>query len=187
MAPRALPQGSGIVTGARLSRVPGAPADAPSWDTRPVGQRNPKENCEHDRAFDTRNAITASRTMDEHSENIVRSQAKAAEFTSQIAEKEELLKKVEQQLAETTEQRNKETAEYFASKKDDEEAAALIEEAIQTIESFYAANGLMLAQHGKQATFESVAGKALLWGGMDNAIVLGWRSCVSRKHPTIVL
>jgi len=119
-----------------------------------------KEACEKDRAADTRDAIKASRAMDEHTEAIVELESKIEELTKLIAEKEATVVEIEQQLKEAAEDRKKENDEYIKAKKLDEDAALLVEQAKQVLEQFYTENDLMLVQKHKQAPFQSLAGEA---------------------------
>jgi len=119
-----------------------------------------KEQCEEDRAADTRDAIKASRTMDEHTEAIEALIAKIDQLTREIKDKEEQVVKIEEQLKQAKEDREKENAEYEVAKKDDEAAADLIKQSIGVLESFYQENGLNLIQKKQDAPFASKAGEA---------------------------
>merc|ERR1719382_592223 len=120
-----------------------------------------KETCESDRAADTREAIKASRTMDEHTDAITTLQAKIEELSKEISEKEAQVEEIKAQLKESKEDRDKEHAEYLVAEKNDEDAAALVQEATTTLKAFYKDSGLMsLAQKRQAAPFESQAGEA---------------------------
>merc|ERR1719401_928399 len=92
-----------------------------------------KETCETDREADTREAIKASRTMDEHTDAITTLQATIEELSKEISEKEAQVEEVKAQLNEANETRVKEHAEYLAAEKEDEAASALVQEATTTL------------------------------------------------------
>merc|ERR1719444_249550 len=110
-----------------------------------------KEDCESNRASDTRDAIKTSREMDELSEGIFALKAKIEELSAEIKEKEARIAAILAELKELAEQRAKENAEFVKAKKDDTDAAALIEQSKIVLESFYKDNGLMLVQRSGKA------------------------------------
>jgi len=123
-----------------------------------------KEQCETNRAADTRSAIKTSRTMDELSDDITVGKSKIQEIIAEIKDKEDEVAATEQELKEATEMREKENAEWRITDKDDKDAKALVLSALDVLAKFYSENGLMLSQLGKKGVaaqpFESEAGKA---------------------------
>merc|ERR1719436_785256 len=72
-----------------------------------------KETCETDRVADTREAIKASRTVDEHTDAITTLQAKIQEWSKEISEKKAQVEEIKVQLKEAKQNRDKEHAEYL--------------------------------------------------------------------------
>jgi len=105
-----------------------------------------KEQCEKDRAEDTRTAIVASREIDEMSDAISKLKSEIAEIVAQIEEMQAEIKKIEADLAEAERIRSDENTEWLASDKDDKAAAELVQQARDVLASFYSENGLVLAQ-----------------------------------------
>merc|ERR1712008_268920 len=101
-----------------------------------------KEDCEKTRAEDTRDAIVASRAMDELSDKITRLETEIEE--------------IEKELKEATKIREEETAEFEKNKKDDEAAAVLVANAREVLAKFYQENALLQ----QQPQFTSEAGEA---------------------------
>merc|ERR1711956_17685 len=79
-----------------------------------------KEDCEKTRAEDTRDAIVASRAMDELSDKITRLESEIEEIEKEIEEKTTEIEEIEKELKEATKIREEETAEFEKNKKDDE-------------------------------------------------------------------
>jgi len=120
-----------------------------------------KEECEEDRATNTRDAIVASRTMDEMTELIVRLQGEIKELAAEIEQKHEQIKAIVVELADAKKLRDDEHAVYLVDKKDDEDAKALVLEAKAVLENFYNEKNLKLGltQRRKQPVVVE-AGKA---------------------------
>jgi len=119
-----------------------------------------KEQCEKNRAEDTREAILLSRAMDEHSEDITKLKAKIEDLIGEIADKIKLGEELGVELKEATDNRAKENAEYVGAKAEDVAAAKLVLDAQTVLTSFYEENGLNLAQTNSQQPFVSQAGAA---------------------------
>lgn len=120
-----------------------------------------KENCETDRAADTRTAIELSRSMDEDTEQISSLTSAIAALNEEIKEKTARREVIAKELADAAAMRAKEEEEYQAAKKDDEDAVVLVDRAKDTIQNFYQSRGLMLAQKGHRAPedFKTEAGE----------------------------
>merc|ERR1719454_152264 len=88
-----------------------------------------KEQCEKDRAEDTRVAAVASREIDEMSDAISKLEAEINELVIQIEEKKADIKKIEEDLVEAERIRDHENTEWLASDKDDKAAAELVQQA----------------------------------------------------------
>merc|ERR1719254_184309 len=88
-----------------------------------------KEQCEEDRATDTREAVVASRTMDEQTELSARLMAEIEEIIKEIEAKEKAIADLTTELAEATEVRKDENALYLKEKEVDEEAEATVADA----------------------------------------------------------
>jgi len=119
-----------------------------------------KEQCEADRAADTREAIATSRAMDELSDQITADRSKIAELTAEIEAKTQQVAETMQELKEATEMREKEHAEWMATDKDDKDAKTIVGNAKEVLAKFYSENGLMLVQKSKQQPFVSASGEA---------------------------
>jgi len=119
-----------------------------------------KEQCEADRAADTREAIATSRAMDELSDQITADRSKIAELTAEIEAKTQQVAETTQELKEATEMRQKEHAEWMATDKDDKDAKTVVGSAKEVLAKFYSENGLMLVQKSKQQPFVSASGEA---------------------------
>jgi len=116
-----------------------------------------KENCESDRAANTREAAKTSRSMDELTDGITSLNAEIAQIQEEIKAKNEAVKETEDQLAKATEMRAAEKAEWEASNRDDKEAADTVTKAKEVLQNFYSENNLMLVQ---QKQPKVVAGEA---------------------------
>jgi len=106
-----------------------------------------KEQCETDRAEDTRSAVVTSRTVDELTDTMTRLKSEIEELTSQIDQSNKEITQIEEQLEEAKRLREDAAAAYATSKKDDESAKALVEQARSILTTFYAENNLMLLAH----------------------------------------
>jgi len=106
-----------------------------------------KEQCETDRAEDTRSAVVTSRTIDELTDTMTRLKSEIEELTSQIDQSNKEITQIEEQLEEAKRLREDAAAAYATSKKDDESAKALVEQARSILTTFYAENNLMLLAH----------------------------------------
>merc|ERR1711953_1073529 len=96
-----------------------------------------KETCEKDRAKDTRDAIVASREIDDMTDLIVSLEADIIELEKSIADKEEQVKSIEKELAEAKKLREEEAAEFKAATADDKAAKQLVDDAKAVIAAFY--------------------------------------------------
>lgn len=105
-----------------------------------------KEECETDRAADTRSAIDDSRKIDGMSDLISTTEAQVEELKRNIADKQEQVAAIDAELKEAKRIREDENAEYLAAKKEDEDAKQLVDNAAAVLSTFYTENGLMLAQ-----------------------------------------
>eukprot|EP00928_Gymnodinium_smaydae_P088695 TRINITY_DN72761_c0_g1_i1.p2 TRINITY_DN72761_c0_g1~~TRINITY_DN72761_c0_g1_i1.p2 ORF type:complete len:740 (-),score=261.99 TRINITY_DN72761_c0_g1_i1:68-2287(-) len=105
-----------------------------------------KEGCEQDRMKDTRDAVVAARNMDEMTDTVVSLQADIKEIDAEVADKNEQIKKNNEELEKAKRLREDEAAAYAVAKKDDSAAVALVDSAESVLQQFYADNGLMLAQ-----------------------------------------
>merc|ERR1719499_1591507 len=119
-----------------------------------------KETCEEDRAADTRDAITHSRSMDENTEAIKALNGEIEEIIKDYTEKEAEVKKMEEEIKELTKIREDENREYLTAKADDEAASELVAQATAVLENFYKENDLMLTQKAVKQPFVTEAGKA---------------------------
>jgi len=119
-----------------------------------------KETCEDDRAADTRDAITMSRSMDENTEAINALKSEIEEIVKDYTEKQAEVDKMLEQIKELTKIREDENREYLKAKADDEAASVLVAQATEVLESFYKENNLMLAQEAVKQPFQTKAGQA---------------------------
>jgi len=105
-----------------------------------------KDDCEEDRAEDTRSAIEAARTMDEHTDTINELKARRAEIKAEIKENLDEIAQLGKDMASATTQRADDAAMAAACKKDDQAAASLVQSAKEVLSKFYVANGLVFVQ-----------------------------------------
>jgi len=117
-----------------------------------------KEDCEKDRADDTRTAIKAARTMDERSDTIVELKNDIKEIVKTIEENNAEIKSITEELAKAKTMRGDENVEWEAANRDDGAAAELVERAKTVLSSFYEENDLVFVQ--KQKMDPVVAGEA---------------------------
>jgi len=108
-----------------------------------------KEQCEADRAFDTREAIKDARNVDDLSDVIARNKAKIQEIIKLIEDKQKQVDDIVAELKEAKAIRGKENQEYLIAKKDDQDAAGVVKQATEVLQTFYSENGLVLAQKGQ--------------------------------------
>lgn len=119
-----------------------------------------KEECESNRADDTREAIVLSRKMDDATETITRLSSEIEEIKSDIQDKKKSIAKAEEQLEEAKRQREDENKEFKANLKDDEDMASVLAKAKAVLEDFYKENDLMLLQRQPEVAKDIEAGKA---------------------------
>jgi len=105
-----------------------------------------KEECEKDRAEDTRTAIKAARTMDEHSDTIEELKARIAEIIDTMAENTKEIKDLNEELAQAGKDRKDANQAWQNTNKDDKAAAALVVSAKDVLAKFYKDNDLMFVQ-----------------------------------------
>jgi len=105
-----------------------------------------KEECEKDRADDTRQAIKAARTIDEHTDTITELKARIAEIVATIEENNNEIKNLDEQLAAATTERNDANAAWKKSDETDQAAAGLVLSAKEVLSDFYKSNDLMFTQ-----------------------------------------
>jgi len=101
-----------------------------------------KEQCEKDRAEDTREAALTSRAMDEMSDAIFKLKQEIEAIVQEISEAEAEIKSIQEQLVEGERVRTDEHAEWQQSDKDDKAASELVARAKDVLENFYKENGL---------------------------------------------
>jgi len=105
-----------------------------------------KETCEKDRADDTRSAIVAARTMDEHSDTITEKNARIVEITQNIKDNNDEIAQLTKDLASATTERADAATLWKATNKDDLAAASLVQSAKEVLAKFYTDNELMFVQ-----------------------------------------
>jgi len=118
-----------------------------------------KEKCESERAADTKDAQVASRTIDELTDEKDRLEEEIKEIEAEIEAKDKEIKSIQEQLKEAKSNREAEAAAFAVAKTEDEGAIELVAQAHGVLQSFYADNGLMLAQK-KQRKQAPAAGEA---------------------------
>jgi len=117
-----------------------------------------KEECEKDRADDTRTAIKAARTMDERSDTVVELKNDIQEIVKTIEENNVEIKSITDELTKAEKMRADEHTEWESTNRDDGAAADLVIKAKDVLSSFYEENGLVFVQNKKMAPV--VAGEA---------------------------
>jgi hypothetical protein len=109
-----------------------------------------KENCEADRAFNTREAAIISRTMDELTEKINKLNVEIEETKATIKDREATVVATEKALDEATKMRDAEHMEWQETDHVDHMAHDTVLNARDVLQGFYTDNGLMLVQKGKR-------------------------------------
>lgn len=117
-----------------------------------------KEQCETDRAADTRSAAVASREIDEMTDTKVRIAAEVTEIDGQISEKNEEIDSNREELKTVATLRADEAKAYLVAKKDDDDAVEVVKQAVAVLKTFYKENGLILL--AKKQVPVSAAGEA---------------------------
>eukprot|EP00403_Amphidinium_massartii_P039994 CAMPEP_0178437902 /NCGR_PEP_ID=MMETSP0689_2-20121128/35266_1 /TAXON_ID=160604 /ORGANISM="Amphidinium massartii, Strain CS-259" /LENGTH=710 /DNA_ID=CAMNT_0020060187 /DNA_START=28 /DNA_END=2160 /DNA_ORIENTATION=- len=103
-----------------------------------------KENCEQDRAQDTRDAVEAARDIDDKSSTITRLLSEISDIDEEIKDKNEQIEDIKEQMKEAGRIRADEHAEWQKSDAEDEEAADTVQQAMAVLTTFYRENGLAL-------------------------------------------
>jgi hypothetical protein len=85
-----------------------------------------KEQCETDLASNFRDAKVTAVAVDDRTEDIDRAKSKIQQIDTQIAEREEDVKKLEEEKADLVKEREEENAKFEADKVDDEKAVELL-------------------------------------------------------------
>merc|ERR1719410_1189799 len=119
-----------------------------------------KEDCEKNRADDTRKAVVLSRAMDDATDTITRLESEIAEIKSDIKDRKKSISKAEEELEGAKRQREDENTEFKANLKDDEEMASVLAKAKSVLEDFYKENDLMLVQRQPEVAEQLKAGEA---------------------------
>merc|ERR1719271_1417563 len=109
---------------------------------------------------DTRDAIVASRDIDEMTDHITHLTEVIAECEKTIEELKAEHKKTKEALEKATRMREDENAGWNKTDADDKAAAETVESAKNVLEGFYKDNGLVFAQKGKQPVTGMNAGEA---------------------------
>lgn len=108
-----------------------------------------KEQCESDRAEDTRAAVKAARNMDEASDKITKLEDDIVQIEKTIEANVAEIKAINEELEKATTNRADEQAEWTQSNEDDTAAAALVMQAKDVLSNFYSENNLVgLVQTG---------------------------------------
>jgi hypothetical protein len=138
-----------------------------------------KEQCESDRALDTRSAASTSRQMDETIDAIRKLKAEIEETKADIAEKEAAIQKIQEQLKEATTNRNAEAADWKASDDDDKAAFATVESAKTVLSKFYSDNSLNFVQQPKIVAGEAPPPPPATWEEPYGGKIDGARGIIS--------
>jgi hypothetical protein len=119
-----------------------------------------KQTCEKDRMADTRNAIVASRDIDEMTDEITKLTAEIAQCEKTIEELVAEHKATKEALAKAQRMRNDENKAWKVTDADDKAAAETVKSARDVLEGFYKENNLGLVQKSKQPVSGMAAGDA---------------------------
>jgi len=119
-----------------------------------------KQTCEKDRMADTRNAIVASRDIDESTDAITKLTAEIAQCEKTIAELVAEHKATTEALAKAQRMRNDENSAWKVTDADDKAAAETVQSARDVLEGFYKDNNLGLVQKSKQPVSGMAGGDA---------------------------
>jgi len=110
-----------------------------------------KETCESERATNSRTAVKAARTIDEHTDSIAILNTEIKKLEADIAEAKAHIESIQTQMKEAERIRSDENAEWLKTDADDKEAAEVVQQAVDVLTAFYQENGLALLQHmGRQ-------------------------------------
>lgn len=122
-----------------------------------------KEDCEKDRADNTRDAIVMARAIDDLTDDINALRAKIDEMTQAKAEKQERVQEINKELKDMLDIRQAENKVFAQEQQDDQAAAALVQRSRDVLANFYSENNLMsLVQGGRTSRqpFKTKAGEA---------------------------
>lgn len=118
-----------------------------------------KEQCETDRMKDSRDAIMASRDIDEMSDKKIKLTGEIAEIASEIKDKQDEIAKITAEDADAARLRQQDNEDWVRSNSDDERAAEVVQSAKEVLENFYSENNLNLVQKARKQP-EVTAGAA---------------------------
>merc|ERR1719473_2191738 len=119
-----------------------------------------KQTCEQDRMADTRDAIVASRDIDEMTDEITKLTEEIAQCEKTIEELVAEHKKAKEALAKAQRMRDDENRAWKATDADDKAAAETVKSARDVLEGFYKENNLGLVQKTQQPVSGMNAGDA---------------------------
>lgn len=105
-----------------------------------------KEQCEKDRADNTRKAAVESRKIDDLSDTITRLNGEIDQINDEIKAAQENHEAVDKELKAAQKNRNEENAEWAKTDADDKLAFETVGKAKGVLQDFYSKNGLMLVQ-----------------------------------------
>jgi len=124
-----------------------------------------KEQCEKDRAADTRTAVKTSREMDEATDALTKLKSDIADITIDIQDRNQTIELTQKGLDEATALREAEHKEWQESDRDDKEMVAIVEQAKSVLEQFYKENLLMLVQQPEVEAGEAPPPPPSTWSG----------------------
>merc|ERR1740130_2397697 len=119
-----------------------------------------KQTCEKDRMADTRDAILASRDIDEMTDQITKLTEEIAQCAKTIEELVAEHKKAKEALAKAQRMRDDENRAWKVTDADDKAAAETVLSARDVLEGFYKENNLGLVQKTKQPVCGMAGGDA---------------------------
>merc|ERR1719183_2054067 len=119
-----------------------------------------KQTCEKDRMADTRDAIVASRDIDEMTDSITKLTEEIAQCKKTIEVLVAEHKKAKDALAKAQRMRDDENKAWKVTDADDKAAAETVKSARDVLEGFYKDNNLGLVQKSKQPVSGMAAGDA---------------------------
>jgi len=128
-----------------------------------------KEDCEKDRAADTKEAAGLSRSIDELSDDMSKLEGEIKQASSAISEKETSVKDLQKEVKDANKIRQDENSEWKLNDKDDSAAVALLEQSAGVLKSFYKNNFALMQQSNSEKGAQSPPAPKTWEGGYGGA------------------
>lgn len=107
-----------------------------------------KEDCENNRAADTKESADLSRAIDELSDDVAKLQGEIKQIDEEVAEKQSNIDDQKKEVEDAKRLRADEHSEWKQNNADDTDAIALLEKSAGVLKNFYKQNFAMVQKHG---------------------------------------